>query len=97
MNEKPWGNLFAYNMFLRPSEEELEKYKPEWHVIAVPGLKLDAKECGIRQHNAAVISFSCFFNSLFSRSNASILLTASSSLANFAHLLLDTAAGLAAL
>ena len=57
VNEKPWGNLFAYNMFLRPSEEELEKYKPEWHVIAVPGLKLEAKECGIRQHNAAVISF----------------------------------------
>ena len=26
VNEKPWGNLFAYNMFLRPSEEELEKY-----------------------------------------------------------------------
>jgi phosphoenolpyruvate carboxykinase (ATP) len=57
VNEKPWGNLFAHNMFLRPSEEELEKYKPEWHVISVPGLKLDAKECGVRQHNAAAISF----------------------------------------
>jgi phosphoenolpyruvate carboxykinase (ATP) len=57
VTEKPWGNLFAYNMFLRPTETELEKFKPEWHVIACPGLKLDAKECGTRQHNVSLISF----------------------------------------
>lgn len=57
VNEKPWNNLFAYNMFLRPKEEELENFKPDWHVISAPGLKLDAKECGTRQHNAAVVSF----------------------------------------
>ncbi|MFI5132959.1 MAG: phosphoenolpyruvate carboxykinase (ATP) [Chitinophagales bacterium] len=57
VNEKPWNNLFAYNMFLRPSEDELESFKPEWHVIAAPGLKLDPKECGTRQHNAAIVSF----------------------------------------
>jgi phosphoenolpyruvate carboxykinase (ATP) len=57
VNEKPWNNLFAYNMFLRPSEKEVENFKPEWHVITVPGLKLNPKECGTRQHNAAVISF----------------------------------------
>src|SRR5688572_26043964 len=43
VNEKPWSNLFAYNMFLRPQEEELENFKADWHVIAVPGLKLDSK------------------------------------------------------
>ena len=57
VNEKPWNNLFAYNMFLRPSEEELENFEAEWHVISVPGLKLDPKECGTRQHNAAIVSF----------------------------------------
>ena len=57
VNEKPWNNLFAYNMFLRPTEEELDTFKPDWHVISVPGLKLDPKECGTRQHNAAVVSF----------------------------------------
>lgn len=57
INEKPWINLFAYNMFLRPEEEELENFKPDWHILSAPGLKLDADECGIRQHNAAVISF----------------------------------------
>ena len=57
INEKPWGNLFAYNMFLRPGLNELENFKPEWHVMAAPGLELDPAECGTRQKNAAVISF----------------------------------------
>ena len=57
ITEKPWTNLFAYNMFLRPEEEELEDFTAEWHVISAPGLKLDPKECGTRQHNAAVCSF----------------------------------------
>ena len=34
INEKPWNNLFAYNMFLRPTEEELEDFKPEWHILS---------------------------------------------------------------
>ncbi len=57
INEKPWTNLFVYNMFLRPEEEELEDFKPEWQVISAPGLKLNADECGTRQGNASVVSF----------------------------------------
>ncbi|HLF45864.1 MAG TPA: phosphoenolpyruvate carboxykinase (ATP) [Chitinophagaceae bacterium] len=57
VNEKPWNNLFAYNMFLRPAEQELKNFKPEWHVLSCPGLKLDPIECGIRQHNVSLISF----------------------------------------
>lgn len=57
INEKPWSNLFAYNMFLRPKENELENFSPEWQILACPGLLLDAKECGTRQHNASVVSF----------------------------------------
>ena len=57
VNEKPWNNLFAYNMFLRPTEEELENFKPDWHVISAPGLRLDPKACGTRQYNGAVVSF----------------------------------------
>jgi phosphoenolpyruvate carboxykinase (ATP) len=44
-------------MFLRPNEEELENFEPEWNIISVPGLKLDPLECGTRQHNASVVSF----------------------------------------
>lgn len=57
VSEKPYISLFAHNMFLRPSENELENFKPEWHVISAPDLHLDAKECGVRQHNAVVVSF----------------------------------------
>ena len=57
VNEKPWTNLFAYNMFLRPTEEDLDDFEPEWTILSAPGLFLDPKECGTRQHNAAVISF----------------------------------------
>jgi phosphoenolpyruvate carboxykinase (ATP) len=57
ITEKPWINLFAYNMFLRPNEEELENFRPDWQILSAPGLKLDPKECGTRQHNGAVVSF----------------------------------------
>ena len=57
VTEKPWTNLFAYNMFLRPTEDELDDFVPDWHVISAPDLKLDPKECGTRQHNATVVSF----------------------------------------
>lgn len=57
VNEKSWNNLFAYNMFLRPTEQELETFEPEWNLLSVPGLQLDAKECGTRQGNATIVSF----------------------------------------
>ncbi len=55
--EKPWSNLFAYNMFLRPEEEKLKNFSPEWIVINAPGLKLNPKECGIRHRNVTLVSF----------------------------------------
>src|SRR5206468_7385808 len=57
VNEKPSDNLFAHNMFLRPSEEELDNFKPDWHIITASGLRLDPSVCGTRQHNAVVVSF----------------------------------------
>src|SRR5882672_7829199 len=33
INENPWSNLFASNMFIRPNEDELGAFKPEWHII----------------------------------------------------------------
>jgi phosphoenolpyruvate carboxykinase (ATP) len=57
VSEKPWTNLFAYNMFLRPEEEELEDFTPAWTILSAPGLRLDPATSGTRQHNAAVVSF----------------------------------------
>jgi phosphoenolpyruvate carboxykinase (ATP) len=57
ITEKPWTNLFACNMFLRPDEEELEDFRADWHLICAPDLQLDPQACGIRQTNATVVSF----------------------------------------
>jgi phosphoenolpyruvate carboxykinase (ATP) len=40
INEQPAHNLFCYNMFIRPTEKQLENFKPHWTIIQAPGLKL---------------------------------------------------------
>jgi phosphoenolpyruvate carboxykinase (ATP) len=57
VNEFPWANLFAYNMFLRPDTSELETMQPEWTVISAPGFEADPTTDGTRQGNFAVVSF----------------------------------------
>ena len=57
INELPWANMFAYNMFLRPSKREQKEFVPEWHVMAAPGLYSNPEKDGTRQHNFAIINF----------------------------------------
>lgn len=57
INENAWSNLFVYNMFLRPTEEELDNFEPDWHIIQAPSFKADPAVDGTRQHNFAIISF----------------------------------------
>ncbi|RAJ73897.1 phosphoenolpyruvate carboxykinase (ATP) [Chitinophaga dinghuensis] len=57
ITELPWSSLFAYNMFLRPSDEELEYMHTDWTVIQAPGFMADPAVDGTRQHNFAVVSF----------------------------------------
>ncbi|TXD62289.1 phosphoenolpyruvate carboxykinase (ATP) [Polaribacter sp. IC066] len=57
VNEYPWSNMFAYNMFLRPTEEALKDFSPEWTVINAPGFMADAEADGTRQHNFAILNF----------------------------------------
>lgn len=57
INENPWSNLFAHNMFLRPTENELENFEPEWEIIQAPGFTADPLVDGTRQHNFAILSF----------------------------------------
>lgn len=55
--EFAWSNQFAYNMFLRPTEEEIKNFNPEWHIVCAPGFMADPEIDGTRQHNFAVINF----------------------------------------
>jgi phosphoenolpyruvate carboxykinase (ATP) len=56
--EKPWSALFAYNMFMRPNQEEFMNLSPEWTIICAPGFKAVPSLDGTRQANFAVINFS---------------------------------------
>lgn len=57
VTETPSSSLFAYNMFLRPTKDELESFQPDWQILSAPGLQLDATRCGTRGSNAVAISF----------------------------------------
>ncbi|MEZ4874329.1 MAG: phosphoenolpyruvate carboxykinase (ATP) [Flavobacteriaceae bacterium] len=57
ITEYPWSNLFAYNMFLRPSEEDLKDFSPEWLIVNAPGFMAVPDRDGTRQHNFAILNF----------------------------------------
>jgi phosphoenolpyruvate carboxykinase (ATP) len=57
VNEISWGNMFAYNMFLRPTDTDLENFLPEWHIVCAPGFKADPEIDGTRQANFAILNF----------------------------------------
>ncbi len=57
INEYPWSNMFAYNMFLRPDDEDLKTFTPEWTIINAPGFMADPEVDGTRQHNFAILDF----------------------------------------
>lgn len=57
VTELPWSNMFVYNMFLRPSDQELDGFTPEWNVINAPGFLADPERDGTRQENFAIINF----------------------------------------
>ncbi len=58
ITEYAWSNLFAYNMFLRPEEGELENFEVEWTVINAPGFFADPETDGTRQGNFSILNFS---------------------------------------
>ncbi len=58
VTEFPWSNMFAYNMFLRPTQNEIESFAPDWHIVCAPGFLADPEIDGTRQHNFAILNFS---------------------------------------
>ncbi|MCA6364074.1 MAG: phosphoenolpyruvate carboxykinase (ATP) [Bacteroidetes bacterium] len=56
VTEFPWSNLFANNLFLRPTAEEIAAFAPDWHIVCAPGFKADPAIDGTRQHNFAILN-----------------------------------------
>ena len=57
VNELASQNMFIHQLLLRPTEEELASYKPDFNIIAVPGLKAIPALDGVRSEAAIIISF----------------------------------------
>ncbi|AWW32518.1 phosphoenolpyruvate carboxykinase (ATP) [Echinicola strongylocentroti] len=53
-----WHNLFCHNMFLRPDQEELQHFKPEYTVICIPEFEADPFVDGTRGKNFTIIHLS---------------------------------------
>jgi phosphoenolpyruvate carboxykinase (ATP) len=56
INENPWSNLFAYNMFLHPAEAEINS-TVDWHIFHSPQFKADPKTDGTRHENFTIVDF----------------------------------------
>ncbi len=57
VNEYAWHNLFARQLFIRPSDAELAQHKAEFTVISAPGFKADPAIHGTRSETFIIISF----------------------------------------
>lgn len=57
INEHAWSNLFAYNMFMRPTQDELKTFEPDWIIMQAPGFEAEPKLDGTRSPHFAIISF----------------------------------------
>jgi phosphoenolpyruvate carboxykinase (ATP) len=58
INEFAWSNLFAYNMFMRPTAEELNNFnETDWLIINAPSFMAIAERDGTRQHNFSILNF----------------------------------------
>lgn len=57
VNEYAWHNLFARQLFIRPSEAELAAHQAEFTVISAPGCKADPAIHGTRSETFIIISF----------------------------------------
>jgi len=57
ITETAWSNIFASNMFICPSDEEIENFEAEWTILCLPGFMADPEVDGTRQHNFSILDF----------------------------------------
>lgn len=56
INTLAWHNLFCYNMFLRPSKEELKSFKSDFTIICAPEFQANPEIDGTRNPNFAILN-----------------------------------------
>ncbi|MDK7374072.1 phosphoenolpyruvate carboxykinase (ATP) [Weeksella virosa] len=58
ITETPGANLFIYNMFIRPTEEELQNFgEADWTIVNAPSFMANPEEDGTISHNFSILNF----------------------------------------
>lgn len=57
INELAWHNLFCHQLFIRPTEEELNTHNAEFTIIAAPNFKADPAVDGTNSEAFIIVSF----------------------------------------
>lgn len=57
INEYAWHNLFAHQLFIRPTEDELKNHEAQFSVVFAPGFKADPAIDGTKSETFIIISF----------------------------------------
>ncbi|MBE7509709.1 MAG: phosphoenolpyruvate carboxykinase (ATP) [Bacteroidia bacterium] len=57
VTDSPYQSIFANNLFLRPTPEEITKAEKDWTIMAASGFYADPAIDGTRQHNFAIVNF----------------------------------------
>ena len=57
VSEAAYHGLFAHNMFIRPTKEELKNHEPDFTVLAAPNFKADPEVDGTRSEAFVLVNF----------------------------------------
>jgi phosphoenolpyruvate carboxykinase (ATP) len=57
VTDAAWNSLFARNMFIRPTEEELKDFEPDFYILHAPRFEADPAIDGCRTSTAVMLSF----------------------------------------
>jgi phosphoenolpyruvate carboxykinase (ATP) len=57
INNRAWHNLFARQLFIRPTHEELDEFKPEFTLLSCDDFAAVPEEVGIRTETFIIINF----------------------------------------
>jgi phosphoenolpyruvate carboxykinase (ATP) len=57
INEYAWHNLFAHQLFIRPTENELKDHDSQFTVISAPNFKADPEVDGTNSETFIIVSF----------------------------------------
>lgn len=57
INEYAWHNLFAHQLFIRPTEEELGSHEAEFTILSAPTFKADPLVDGTNSETFIIVSF----------------------------------------